>query len=442
MTPRLAAFAVLAVLAAPATVALAQKELPPEPPTRPKWATEETRRNQPVVYSVPGMDQVTVKKNLWYVGKRSEVRRMDVYMPPAVRAGERRPAVIFIPRGVVPESDPKAWGSLVSWGRLVAASGMVGVTFTDRLGDMRPNLTLGAEDLESAIGYLRAHAGELGIDPERVGLVAFSTGAPLLAVAMGANQRPYVRCLVGLYPLLDAHDSPPQKANGTAEEADRYSPQLRLADKTGGVPPMLVVRAGLDQTPAVNPSIDHFVATAKQAGAPVELIDNPDGRMGFDYLQKDETGRGVVRQTVEFLAAKLEASRVAVVGPAGEPLLPALMAVEEARNAACTKHDREALGATLAAGYHGVDPLGAISDREQELDFYASPDLSIERSEIDQVTVDGYGDTAVLRGRVTWTNAHAKGGDLSGSYRVTRVYVKQDGRWQAVASQATRIPEP
>jgi len=44
-----------------------------------------------------------------------------------------------------------------------------------------------------------------------------------------------------------------------------------------------------------------------------------------------------------------------------------------------------------------------------------------------------YGDTAVVTGRQT-EKATYKGEDASAVYRVTDVWIRRDGRWQAIAT--------
>ena len=115
-------------------------------PERPDPAAQAPRRSmaeivmRPVVYKVPGMDRVSVRRDIVY--KSGDPRlKMDVYAPPGLAAGERRPAVLFIHGGTGPQTNPKDWGIFVSWGRLVAASGMAAVTFTHRLGFPKTRLT-------------------------------------------------------------------------------------------------------------------------------------------------------------------------------------------------------------------------------------------------------------------------------------------------------------
>jgi ketosteroid isomerase-like protein len=60
-------------------------------------------------------------------------------------------------------------------------------------------------------------------------------------------------------------------------------------------------------------------------------------------------------------------------------------------------------------------------------------------SAVDQLQVRVYGDTAIVTGR---TKAAAGGAaPQSVTLRFTDVFVHRDGRWLAVASHATRLPE-
>jgi hypothetical protein len=51
-----------------------------------------------------------------------------------------------------------------------------------------------------------------------------------------------------------------------------------------------------------------------------------------------------------------------------------------------------------------------------------------------------FGDTAVVTGSDTETST-AEGKDTSGKYIWTDVFVKQGGKWKAVASQSTKAPK-
>ena len=117
----------LLALGTSAASTVAQNNVPPE-------VREMARKvMMPVVYKVPGMDKVKVVQNLKYTKTDDPNILMDVYLPPDAAQAEKRPAVIFIHGGAKTEYTPKDWGIYTSWGRLIAASGFVGVSFTHRL---------------------------------------------------------------------------------------------------------------------------------------------------------------------------------------------------------------------------------------------------------------------------------------------------------------------
>src|SRR5262249_10733539 len=112
----------------------------------------------PAVYKVPGMDRVRVVQNLKYTKTDDPNVLMDIYLPSDVAGNEKRPAVIFVHGGAKTEYTPKDWGIYTSWGRLVAASGFVGVTFTHSLEYPGKSLEKGAHDVRVAIDSVRANA--------------------------------------------------------------------------------------------------------------------------------------------------------------------------------------------------------------------------------------------------------------------------------------------
>src|SRR6266850_2972749 len=96
----------------------------PKPPvTPPSQRSMREIVNMPVVYRVPAMDKVIVKSDLKYTTANDPNLLMDVYIPPGLAKGERRPAVVFIHGGAGAQFKPKDWGVYKSWGRLIAASG-------------------------------------------------------------------------------------------------------------------------------------------------------------------------------------------------------------------------------------------------------------------------------------------------------------------------------
>ena len=267
--------------------------------------------NMPVVYRVAGMDKVVIKSNLKYTNVDNPNLLLDAYIPPKLEKAARRPAVVFIHGSAGAEGRAKDWGFYVSWGRLIAASGMVGVTFTHRLGYPKPLLSESASDVNAAINYVRANADSLNIDKDRICLAAYSGGGPLLSLAM--RQKPeYVRCVVAFYAFLDIQQSQLHRDNETSELLQSMSPISYLANEGGTsasgparLPPMFVARAGLDAIPTMNDSIDRFISEALKRNASITVANHPQGVHGFDSQNDDDRSREIIRGAIDFMKTHL-----------------------------------------------------------------------------------------------------------------------------------------
>jgi acetyl esterase/lipase len=294
---RAAVVTCLAVLTLPSVVTAQRQSEPPRPSLRDLVM-------KPVVYSVPGMEKVSVRSNLRYTEVADPNLLMDVYAPRGLAKGERRPAVLFIHGSAGSAARAKDWGVYVSWGRLAAASGMVGVTFTHRLGYPKPYLNDAGADVAAAIDYVRANADALGVDRDRICLAAYSGGGPLLSAAM--RERPaYVRCLVSFYAFLDVRQSPMHTPHEPPETLERFSPAAQLAKGVDGLAPIFIARAGLDQIPTLNDSVEGFVREALRQNAAVTLYNHPAGVHGFDNQTPDARSREIVRAALDFMRTHL-----------------------------------------------------------------------------------------------------------------------------------------
>ena len=106
------------------------------------------------------------------------------------------------------------------------------------------------------------------------------------------------------------------------------------------------------------------------------------------------------------------------------------------------KHqDAGAIDRIQAEEYMFTDPAGQTWTKTRGLDAIKAGDLVIDSFELTDAQAKIYGNTAVVTFAVTW-QGNFRGNDISGPQRMTDVFVKQAGRWQCVASQATRIRTP
>ena len=256
---------------------------------------------KPIVYSVPGMDQAKVTKDIHYRTDGGPALVMDVYQPAHLNAEQRCPAVLFVHGGARIEGAtmpagmplPKDWGVFQSYGRLMAASGLIGVTFNHRIADPEDGFRKGISDVEAAIDYVRSHATGLHVDRDRLALMVFSAGGPLLSAAM-KDPQPYIRCLVSFYAVLDVRSA------NLKEESPLHFLSLNAAQ----LPPILIARAGNDSA-ALNATIDQFVQQALAKDIEIELMNLKGAPHGFDILFDTPRSREAIARAVEFLKTHL-----------------------------------------------------------------------------------------------------------------------------------------
>ena len=111
-------------------------------------------------------------------------------------------------------------------------------------------------------------------------------------------------------------------------------------------------------------------------------------------------------------------------------------ALETRRGEALLKADTAALSRMMATEFIEVSRVGAVRTGADNLRDIGSGVLKLTAVKYDSLTVRIYGDVAVLRGIADNTGTF-RGFPFSGKIRYTRVFVKRDGRWQAVAMQQT-----
>jgi acetyl esterase/lipase len=273
----------------------------------PPWVAEIVSKR--IVYAVPGMEQVKVHKNLVYKDTDEEELQADVYLPHGLTEGECRPAIFFIHGGALPPNlftQPKEWGTFVSYGQLAAVSGFVGITFNHRYyGIDEKDIERSIGDVTDAIAYVRNHAGSLHVDPEKVCLWAFSGGGPHLVIAM-REPLDYIRCIVSYYAILDLGHAPVGPGNPPLPTGlvERYSPARYVNEKNPYIPPVFVARAGLDYVP-LNLSVDEFISSAFACGLTIEVSNHAAGRHSFDILDDDVRSREIIARTIDFVKSNL-----------------------------------------------------------------------------------------------------------------------------------------
>ena len=101
-----------------------------------------------------------------------------------------------------------------------------------------------------------------------------------------------------------------------------------------------------------------------------------------------------------------------------------------------------AMDALLADDYMAITPTGTLQSKEQTLASIRAGKLQFKSIDLTDRKVRFYGMTALVTSRAEVSGSGPEG-DISGSYRYSRVYVKDaHGVWRMVSFEANRIREP
>ena len=101
-----------------------------------------------------------------------------------------------------------------------------------------------------------------------------------------------------------------------------------------------------------------------------------------------------------------------------------------------------AMEGLLADDYISITANGTLQSKDQTLANLRSGMVHFASIEFSDRKVRFYGQTALVTSRAE-VSGTAPEGDISGSYRYTRVYVRDErGRWKIVSFEVSRIRNP
>jgi hypothetical protein len=260
-----------------------------------------TRRR--VVYELPNEDAVGVQNDLEFRGGDGQPLVFDLYRPPDGEVS--RPAAVVLVAGFPDAGTQKMLGCrfkemqfTVSWGKLIAASGLAAVAATNR----EP-----VGDLTRLIEHLSTNGGALGIRSDVLGVMATSGHGALGLWAVMKHAPAGVKCGAFLYPYTMDLDG----ATGVAEMSARFgfvnACAGRTLDDLRTDVPIFFARAGQDAFPHLNASLDRFIAQGLTRNLPLTVVNYPEGVHGFDLMNANERSRDIIRSTLTFLTSHLRA---------------------------------------------------------------------------------------------------------------------------------------
>ncbi|MBZ5536741.1 MAG: alpha/beta hydrolase [Acidobacteriia bacterium] len=255
-----------------------------------------------VLYQIPGMDTVPIRRDVEYRATEAGVLTMDIYYPTEATSGLRTPAVVFVSGfsdlgfQKMLGCKLKEMGSYISWAQLAAASGLVAITYTNR----EP-----IADAHLLLQYVRQNAALLGIDETRIGLWACSGNVPMALSLLMQSAGNALKCAVLCYGyLLDL-----EGFAGVAEAAKAFGFVNPCAGKLVDDLPqdisLFMVRAGHDESPHLNEAMDRFLVKALARNLPITVVNHSTAPHAFDLMHDSDTTREIIIQILAFMRLHL-----------------------------------------------------------------------------------------------------------------------------------------
>ncbi|HWI62254.1 MAG TPA: alpha/beta hydrolase, partial [Symbiobacteriaceae bacterium] len=232
--------------------------------------------------------------------------KMDLTRPAATPA----PAVLVIHGGAWRSGDRK---QLPALNRYLTARGFVTAAIDYRLAP-KYRFPEALADVKAAVAYLKEHAAEFGIDPDRLVLMGRSAGAHLAVVATYTLKDAAIRGAVSYYgpfalewgydqkcKVLDVKTVLGDFLGGSPREArDVYhaaSPYKLIHPEA---PPILMVQ-GEDDTMVAAAHCHHLIEHLEAAGRPYELVLVPRATHASDLAFSGPFGQIATWATERFL---------------------------------------------------------------------------------------------------------------------------------------------
>jgi acetyl esterase/lipase len=253
-----------------------------------------------------GEEHDTTKPTDGLVGGRKLIRlgnvstpTLSIYRP--AKGKDTGAAVVVFPGGGYNILALDLEGSEVcEWLNSIGVTGIL-VKYRVPVRAGRPRWAAPLQDAQRAVGMVRQRAGELGLDPKRIGVLGFSAGGHL-AAAVSTNYSSRT------YDPVDAADAVSCRPDFTLliypayltleKEGDKVAPELAI---TGETPPAFLVQTE-DDGVRVETSLFYYAALRK-ARVPAEMHLYPSGGHGYGLRPTEKTVTTWPRRAEEWLGS-------------------------------------------------------------------------------------------------------------------------------------------
>lgn len=258
-------------------------------------------------------------KQIVYKSFDKDPLELNVFLPDGWKASDQRPAIVFFFGGGWVGGTPTQF---YPHSRYLASRGMVAISAQYRTRNSHGTSPLECvADGKSAVRWMREHAAELGIDPERVAAGGGSAGGHVAATTgvidgleedgedMSVSSKP--NALVLYNPATDL--------SGVQRLGDRALEISPLQHVSKGDPPTIVFHSRDDQTVPYESAVA-FCEAMNGAGNQCELV-SFDGRPHgfFNYARSRVAYKTTVWHMDRFLASLGYLDGKPTVGRPGDP---------------------------------------------------------------------------------------------------------------------------
>lgn len=210
---------------------------------------------------------------------------LHVFQPEGWKASDRRACYVTIHGGGWTGGEPRR---MYPFARHYAELGLVGISVQYRLHSAKTGVSVFdcVKDVRSAIRYIRSHAGELGIDPQKLIVSGGSAGGHLAAATAlfdgvnadgeDASVSTVPAALILLFPVIDTST----EGYGNAKIGDRWKELSPVHHVRAGLPPTITFH-GTGDTVTPFKGAQAFHEAMLKAGNRSELVINEGGVHGY-----------------------------------------------------------------------------------------------------------------------------------------------------------------
>ncbi|MBI5381796.1 MAG: alpha/beta hydrolase [Opitutae bacterium] len=215
--------------------------------------------------------------------------KLDLFFPAGFKASDQRPGLVAYHGGGWAAGSPRSMYPYAGW---ATDHGMVGISVQYRRFKPKTELTVFecVKDARSAMRYVRSHAAELGLDPQRLIAIGSSAGGHLaVATALfdevndpGDDLKVSCRpdALILLWPVIDTST----EGYGNAKIGERWRELSPLHQVRPGLPNTFLAHGTADATVPFK-GAEAFHQAMLKAGNRCDFVVGPDG--GHGYMMKD-----------------------------------------------------------------------------------------------------------------------------------------------------------